>query len=153
MSLRMDIARVYVALIRSLWSSHASERNTPQLAANMHTDTNAVQHALTAARAKMQAQPILEGLTDLLRYGRASAVILSEALLTLSLTSSSSKDTGTCTMLTQLNSPSNACIRTILMYRRTTEMHRSPRGSRPCRSFCPTCLPRSLGMQAASSSC
>ena len=153
MSLCMDIARVYVALIRSLWSSHASECNLPQLAADMHTDTNAVQQALTAARTKMQAQPILEGLTDLLRYGRASAVILSEALLALSLTSSSSKDTGMCTMLTQLNSPSNACIRTIPMYRRTTKTHRSPRDLRPCRLFCPICLPRSWGMQAVSSSC
>ncbi|WFC94150.1 hypothetical protein MBRA1_000782 [Malassezia brasiliensis] len=93
-SLRMEISRVFVALVRSLWSSHASERNIQLLASNMHADISAVQQALTTGRAKMQTQPILEGLTDLLRYSRKSAVIQSDALLALSLTSSSSKDTG-----------------------------------------------------------
>ena len=149
MSLRMDIARVYVALIRSLWSSRTSERSIQELASTMHADISAVQQALTAGRTKLQTQPILEGLSDLLRHSRASAVIQSEALLALSLTSSSSKDTGMRALLTQLNSLSNACTRTILIHRRMIKAHRLPRGLSPSHSLYPICPHRSWATQAA----
>lgn len=149
MSLRMDIARVYVALIRSLWSSRTSERNIQELASNMHTDISAVQQALAAGRTKLQTQPILEGLSDLLRHSRASAVVQSEALLALSLTSSSSKDTGMCALLTQLNFLSSACTHTILLHHKMIKTHRLPRGLSPSHSFYPICPHRSWEMQAA----
>lgn len=94
-SLRLEIARVNVALIRAIWSARANDRSTADIATFQGTSEAEAKEALSEARAKLQQRPVLEALVDLLRYGRKHAVLMSEGLLALSLASSASTDTGT----------------------------------------------------------
>lgn len=89
-SLRLEIARIYVSLIRTLWSARAND--VPRLAADAQTSEQELSGALEKARAALQTEPIFSALVDLLRFGRKYAVLVSDSLLALTLASSTSKE-------------------------------------------------------------
>lgn len=87
-ALRLEVARVYVALIRTLWSAAAHQ--------NME--------GVAAARARLATPAVIEALVDLVRFARKHPVLASEGFLTLTLVASASKSTGTPPFL-----PSRRC--------------------------------------------
>ncbi|PKI83274.1 hypothetical protein MVES1_003103 [Malassezia vespertilionis] len=89
--LKLETTRVFVHIIRSLWS--ANQTRVQEIAAKQHLTEAHVDEQIKLACTEMHDAAVLDALNALLRYGRTNAVLLSEGLLTLTLVYSANAST------------------------------------------------------------
>lgn len=94
LSMRLEISRVYMAFIRTVYSAQTNHALISEKIQKSEYSESEVEEAISGARMKLQERPVLEALVDLVRYGRKYAVLMSEGLLGLALVSGSSTAIG-----------------------------------------------------------
>ncbi|WFD29644.1 hypothetical protein MSPP1_000654 [Malassezia sp. CBS 17886] len=80
---RLETARVFVMLVRALFSASASSARAPQLTGQF--GAHAVDGAFQRAREDVANAGVVAALCELLRHGRKYPVVMSEGLLALAL--------------------------------------------------------------------
>lgn len=80
---RLRIARIYVALLRSVFGSDKSEENMHRLAQESLISSTAISAAYERAEQKLCSLPVVKALCHLLRYSQQHVVLQNEGVLGL----------------------------------------------------------------------
>lgn len=84
-TLRMRIARIFIMLIRSMFSSSAGEHGCQRIRSIYSYSLEEVNHMYSAARAKLAHPTVINAMCHLTCYSRDHPVLTSESLLGLAL--------------------------------------------------------------------